>query len=79
MEFGRRIGQFLFFIGVIALVIFWGSYQGGSPSYGLCLSGSAILALGITLLFRNRQAPGESARFRMLRRSRRDKDQRNRL
>ncbi len=68
MQIGKsKIGRFLFFIGVILLVVFFAMDQAKSPAYGYFCIGVIAVILGGTLMMRGFKAPDESARFRTLR------------
>lgn len=72
MSLKSRIGQFLLSIGLIALVVFFATVQGGRPAMLALLIGAACAILGLVLIVSGRQPPEPSGRFRLLR-SARDK------
>jgi hypothetical protein len=67
MSLSARIGQYFFFLGLIALIIFIGTAQVDRPAYGFCCGGLVILLFGLFLLWRGRTPPKPSGRFRLLR------------
>jgi 4-amino-4-deoxy-L-arabinose transferase-like glycosyltransferase len=77
MQTGKsKIGRFLFFIGLILLVIFFAVDQSKNPSYGYFCVGIVVAILGGILMARGHQPPTESMRFRTLRRWREQQRQR---
>lgn len=70
-----RIGQFFLFLGLIVLVVFFGTDQVRQPVYGLFCIGSVLFGFGILLIWRNRQPPPPSERFRLFRKSREENDE----
>jgi sugar phosphate permease len=72
----NKIGRFLFFIGLILLVIFFTVNQAKNPSFGYLCSGVVVLILGALLMWRGQQPPAESMRFRTLRKWREQQKQR---
>ncbi|MEJ2707332.1 MAG: hypothetical protein P8074_06930 [Anaerolineales bacterium] len=69
MSLSGRIGQFLLFISLILLTIFFATDQARQPAYAYCCSGVLILILAVLLIWRGRTPPPEtSARFGLLRR-----------
>jgi hypothetical protein len=66
-----QIGQFLLVIGLILLVIFFGTDQVNRPAYNYFCGGLVILAIGIYLYWRDRPPAKPSGRFRILRGSNR--------
>jgi cadmium resistance protein CadD (predicted permease) len=68
MRFAARIGQFLFFLGVLAGIIFYITDQAGVPRYMFLLTGLILIPLGVSIMWRYRKEPEESDRFRTLRR-----------
>jgi hypothetical protein len=71
-----KLGRFLFFIGLILLVIFFAVDQSKNPSYGYFCVGIVVAILGGILMARGHQPPAESMRFRTLRRWREQQRQR---
>ncbi len=72
-----QIGQFLLVIGLILLVIFFGTDQANRPAYNYFCGGLVILALGIYLYWRDRPPAKSSGRFRIFRGSNRPDDQKD--
>jgi hypothetical protein len=69
MQSGKsKLGRFLFFIGLILLVIFFAMDQAKHPSYGYFCVGVIVVILGGVLMMRGHQPPAESMRFRTVRR-----------
>lgn len=68
MTFFGRIGQFLFFIGFLGLVIFFATDQAGMPRYTFFCGGFVMFIFGVYMMWRYRNPPEPSDRFRMLRR-----------
>ncbi len=65
-----RIGQFLLFIGIILLVVFFVSDQNTYFQPGFFFIGLVFSFLGVYLVWRDWKPVGESRRFRTLRRLR---------
>jgi membrane-bound ClpP family serine protease len=77
MQVGKsKIGRFLFFIGLILLVVFFAMDQAKHPSYAFFCVGVIVVFLGGMLMLRGQQPPAESMRFRTLRRWREQQRQR---
>jgi hypothetical protein len=77
MQVGKsKIGRFLFFIGLILLVVFFAMDQTKHPAYGYFCAGVLVVFLGGMLMLRGQQPPAESMRFRTLRRWREQQRQR---
>lgn len=77
MQTGKsKLGRFLFFIGLILLVVFFAMDQAKHPSYGYFCVGIIILILGAIFMMRGHPPPAESMRFRTLRRWREQQRQR---
>jgi uncharacterized membrane protein YqjE len=71
MSLSGRIGQFLLFVSLILLIIFFATDQARQPAYAYCCWGVLILILAVLLIWRARTPPPEtSARFGLLRRLR---------
>ena len=52
MQVGKsKIGRFLFFIGLILLVVFFAVDQSAHPTYGYFCAGVVVLLLGGLLMF----------------------------
>lgn len=66
-----QIGLFFLVIGLILLVIFFGTDQVNRPAYNFFCGGLVITALGIYLYWRDRPPSTPSGRFRILRGSNR--------
>ena len=70
-----RIGQFLLFVGLIILIIFFGTDQVRQPVYTYFCTGFILFLLGVVLMWRSYARPSaESRRFRLLRGSQKKKD-----
>ncbi len=67
-----RIGQFILFVSLIALVVFFGTVMAEEPLFAYCFGGLIGAALGILLMARGRVPGPSSERFRVIR-SARDK------
>lgn len=77
MQSGKsKIGRFLFFIGLILLVIFFTMDQAIHPAYSYLCVGVVVVILGAILMLRGQQPPAESMRFRTLRRWREQQKER---
>ncbi len=76
-----KLGKFLFFIGIIILVVFFAMDQAKHPSYGYFCIGVVVTILGAFLAIRGQKPPAESMRFRTVRRwreqQRQQKEERN--
>ena len=69
MQSGKsKFGRFLFFIGLILLVVFFAMDQAANPSYGYFCIGAMAVILGAVLMLRGHKPPDESMRFRTVRR-----------
>jgi Na+/melibiose symporter-like transporter len=69
VQVGRsKIGRFLFFIGLILLVVFFAMDQSKHPAYGYFCVGLVVVLMGGILMLRGQQPPDESMRFRTVRR-----------
>jgi hypothetical protein len=66
MSFYGRIGQFLFFLGFLGLVIFFASNQAGIPMYIYCCGGALLFIAGIYLMWKFRNPYTPSSRFKTL-------------
>ena len=71
-----KLGRFLFFIGLILLVIFFTVDQATHPTYGYLCAGVIVVILGAFLMIRGQPPPAESMRFRTLRRWREQQKER---
>jgi Na+/melibiose symporter-like transporter len=68
MQVGKsKIGRFLFFIGLILLVVFFAMDQAKHSAYGYFCVGVIVVFLGGILMLRGQRPPDESMRFRTLR------------
>jgi Na+/melibiose symporter-like transporter len=77
MQSGKsKIGRFLFFVGLILLVIFFTMDQAKHPGYGYFCVGVVVVILGALFMLRGQQPPAESMRFRTLRRWREQQKER---
>ena len=65
----RRFAQFLFFVGMMLLFVFWAGQQSSEITSVLPLlfCGSFCMIFGAFLYWRTRPKPVESERFRTLR------------
>jgi Na+/melibiose symporter-like transporter len=69
MQVGKsKIGRFIFFIGLILLVVFFAMDQAKHPAYGYFCVGVVVVFIGGMLMLRGQKPPDESMRFRTLRR-----------
>jgi hypothetical protein len=67
MSFRWQIGQFLLFIGLVGLAIFFITDQAKSPNYVYFCSGAIILVGGVYLMWLGRVPTKPSERFTTLR------------
>lgn len=67
MSFYGRIGQFLFFLGFLGLIIFFASDQAGIPMYIYFCAGSLLFLAGIYLMWKYRNPFTPSERFNTIR------------
>ena len=58
-----RLGQFFLVIGLVMLIVFFGTDQSQNPQYYLFFLGAPLTALGIFLYWRNRKPAEPSNRF----------------
>jgi cadmium resistance protein CadD (predicted permease) len=65
-----RLGQFLLFIGIILLVVFFVSDQNTYFQPGFFFVGLVLAFLGVYIIWRDWKPTGQSKRFRTLRRLR---------
>jgi cadmium resistance protein CadD (predicted permease) len=65
-----RLGQFLLFVGIILLVVFFVSDQNTYFQPGFFFVGLVLSFLGVYIIWREWKPTGESRRFRTLRRLR---------
>jgi len=72
MYYRWQIGQFLIYIGLIALILFFITDQVNNPYYLVFCAGVLIIFLGIFVMWRNRNPAPPSGRFRLLRRKSED-------
>ncbi len=78
MQSGKsKFGRFLFFIGLMLLVIFFAIDQSQNPAYGYFCAGAVVVILGVILMRSSKpEQPAESLRFRTVRRWREQARQR---
>jgi uncharacterized membrane protein len=69
----RRVGVFLIIIGLILLVVFFTIDQSERAQPGLFFSGLFSVLLGVALVWRNREPPMPSERFRSVRKAMQDR------
>jgi cadmium resistance protein CadD (predicted permease) len=69
-----RLGQFLLFIGIILLVVFFVTDQNTYFQPGFFFIGLVLSFLGVYIIWRDWKPTGESSRFRTLRRMRKKKE-----
>ena len=74
MSLRGRIGQFLFFIGVMLLIIFFVTDQMKTPNYWYLFLSLGLLLLGVKSMRKGRIPKPPSGRFRMFRRSDHDQE-----
>jgi len=67
MSFYGRIGQFLFFLGFLGLIIFFASDQADMPMYIYFCAGSLLFLAGIYLMWKYRNPFTPSERFNTVR------------
>jgi hypothetical protein len=70
MTLSGRIGQFILFISVLALVVFFATVMAEEPYFIFCFAGLLGFALGALLVARGRVQEPPSGRFRVIRRGR---------
>jgi len=68
MSYKWQIGQFLIYMGLIALILFFITDQVDNPSFLFFCSGMLVLILGGYVMWRGRNPAPPSGRFRILRR-----------
>lgn len=68
MSYRWQIGQFLLYIGLIALILFFITDQVNQPYYLVFCFGVLIMILGGYIMWRYRSPAPSSGRFRMFRR-----------
>ena len=73
MSYRWQIGQFLIYMGLIALILFFITDQVNNPYYLVFCAGVLIIFLGVTIMWRYRSPVQPSGRFRLLRRNSEDK------
>lgn len=69
MTMSGRIGRFIFFMGLFALILYVASLQSGSPNHLYLLAGLIMLVFG-RYLRRAREPAQPAARFRTVRKYR---------
>jgi hypothetical protein len=67
MSLSGRIGQFLLFIALIILIVFFATDQAQEPVFSYFCWGMIFLFSGLFLIWRGRKPPPPSSRFRILR------------
>jgi hypothetical protein len=67
MSIRGRIGQFLFMVGLISLMILVASFLTGDPQYWFLPFGLLGTLAGLLLMLRGRTPPPPSGRFRAIR------------
>lgn len=67
MSYRWQIGQFLLYIGLIALILFFITDQVNTPYYLVFCFGVLIIILGGYIMWRYRSPAPPSRRFRILR------------
>lgn len=70
MTMSGRIGRFIFFMGLFALILYVASLQSGSPNHLYLLAGLIMLVFGRYLRWRAREPAQPAARFRTVRKYR---------
>lgn len=75
MSLSGRIGQFLLFIALILLIIFFATDQAQEPAYSYCCWGMLLLFAGLALIWRQRKPPAPSTRFRIFRDKKDEKEE----
>jgi hypothetical protein len=63
-----RIGEYLLFIGLIVLIVFFITDQVDAPNYWFFCSGVLIVLIGAFYMWHGRIPPEKAERFRMFRR-----------
>ena len=69
MSYRWQIGQFLIYMGLIALILFFITDQVDDPYYLVFCSGVLIMILGGYIMWKSRSPAPSSGRFRMLHRN----------
>lgn len=77
MTLSGRIGQFILFISVLALIVFIATVMAEEPYFIFCFAGLLGFALGALLMARGRVPEPPSGRFRVIRRGRDKLDDRH--
>ena len=67
MSTRRRIGRFIFFIGLIMLMFLMASFLTEDPQYWVLPFGLLGTVAGLLLMLRSRTPPTPSGRFRTIR------------
>lgn len=65
-----RIGEFLLFIGLITLIVFYITDQVGEPNYLYFCSGALVFLIGAFYMWHGRNPPEKADRFKLIRRIR---------
>jgi cytochrome c biogenesis protein CcdA len=66
-ELSFKVGQYLLFVGLIILILFFASDQAGEPIFSLFCVGILLIPFGIYMMFRFRKPPAPSDRFSAVR------------
>ena len=70
---GTRVGQFFFLVGLLVMFVFFASFVTATPHYNLFLIGLGSVLIGAFIMVKSRKPPGESERFRRIRKLRKKK------
>lgn len=75
MGIGKRVGRFLFFVGIIVLMVFLVTDQLKNPDYRYFCCGVLLLGLGGYAIWRSRSSPTRTNRFGLFRKKQNTDDQ----
>lgn len=78
MTFAGRIGQFFFFIGFLGLIVFIATDQANMPRYTYLCGGVLLFVLGVYMMWKYRNPPAPSERFRTWKRLQEGREQKRR-